>query len=245
MTESIPISVIERSEKLLQYIQSYISTLRDKTIYVADFAAGENDEVPLFFLQRLPPIFLKREPSFRLFIYCTDAHTLRIESLFEKLVSLDFVEQSRVVFAKLETMTEKAEFPAIQMEYIEHAHERTWIDELLLQENRIPKESFHIGILNNDVVGYLHAYYTEYTDAKKSLQGIRNVMRDDGLLIVTQPCMLFPLDNIQALESNGFQYLTGFNFDLRRHIVSDVAKDVSPVSLSKMGHYTILLFKCI
>ncbi|MFW9921553.1 MAG: hypothetical protein ACFFED_18275, partial [Candidatus Thorarchaeota archaeon] len=113
-----------------------------------------------------------------------------------------------------------------------------------VDNHRLPRGCFHIGILNNDVVGYIHEYYKEYTDASKSLQGIRSTMQDGGLLMVTQPCMLFPLDNIKVLESHGFRFTIGYDFDLKSDSMREIDRSLSFDELSKLGHYSILLFRC-
>ncbi len=246
MIESIPISVIERSEELLRILQDQIKRFGEvgSDIYLADFAAGENDEVPLYFHNLFSNAISNTTDNGTLYIYCTDTHSLRIESLFDKLYSLGLTERTRVTAAKLETMIKKADFPSVQRDYFESKKNRTRIDETILKEHRIPEATFHIGILNNDVIGYLYEYYTEYTDAEKSLQGIREAMHPEGLLMVTQPCMLYPIDNIEVLEAHRFHYITGFDFDLKHDGVSKIDRSAPIDSLSKLGHYTVLLFRC-
>jgi len=212
-------------------------------IFVADFAAGENDEVPYFFHNILNTCLeLPREISIT--VYCTDLHTLRIESLFDKLYEEKLLRSTRVVLTKFESMIEDAVFPEVQVEQLrEPSNERTLIDETVLTENIIPKSCFDIGILNNDVVGYIHEYYKEYTDAYCSIDGIKQVMKESSLLIVTQPCLLYPIDNIQVLEQHGFHFVEGFDIATSSGETTLVDRATDHRTMSRLNHYTVLIFK--
>jgi len=245
MNKGIPISIVEKSREFKEIIEELIDSQdQDSAIYIADFAAGENDEVPIFIHQNLSNALSKMLRRNPLFVYCIDAHTLRIESLFDKLRTLKLDDITRVVFSKFETMGEMAKFPEVQLEYFSNNQTRTYIDESIISDEKIPRNCFHIGILNNDVVGYIHEYYKEYTDPFSSLEGIRNSLVDSGILIVTQPCMLYHVDNIEVLQSFGFKLLTGLDFDVRNDIVTKVDAQTPLDSLSKLGHYSVLIFKC-
>ncbi|MFW9849591.1 MAG: hypothetical protein ACFFF4_10630 [Candidatus Thorarchaeota archaeon] len=215
----------------------------DQHIFVADFAAGENDEVPYFFHNILSSCLgLNREISIT--VYCTDLHTLRIESLFDKLYEQKLLGNTRVVLTKFESMIDNATFPEVQVEQLaETSVDRTFIDETVLTKNVIPKSCFDIGILNNDVIGYIHEYYKEYTDASRSIEGIKQVMKESSLLIVTQPCLLYPIDNIQVLEQFGFQFVEGFDIEILSGEITLIDSTTDHRTMSRLNHYTFLIFK--
>ena len=106
----------------------------------------------------------------------------------------------------------------------------------------IPQETFNVGILNNDVVGYLHEYYKEYSDAAVSLRKIHKVLKKGALLIVTKPCSLYVVDNVKVLESLGFRYLDGQDIDLTDGSVKALDRHTKPQLMSRLGHYTFLVF---
>lgn len=247
MIRGVPISVLQRSDRFLEIIDEFIASrlIFGSEIYIADFAAGENDEIPIYIHYALVPYLLSKRESIGFYVYCTDVHSLRIESLFEKIHSMKLTENTRIVHCKFEEMTENASFPKIQLDYLKFKESMTALDRSLIDGQRLLPNAFHIGFLNNDVVGYLHEYYKEYTDSNASLVAIRKVMKTEGLLIVTQPCLLYPLDNIKVLESYGFRFITGFDFDYDKDIFTEFDRTISFTVLSKLGHYTALLFRAI
>jgi hypothetical protein len=179
-------------------------------------------------------------------VYCTDLHTLRIESLFDKLQEENLAENTRVVLSRFESMTEEASFPEIQEEFINaNSTESTEIERAILSKKSIPESCFDIGILNNDVIGYIHEYYKEYTDAGMSIRGIKSVMKPGSLLVVTQPCLLYPVDNIQVLQKHGFQFVEGYDIDIESGQPTPVDATTVPKSMSRLNHYTILIFETL
>ncbi len=217
-------------------------------LMVADFASGENNEVPAYFAQRCrrdghhgqedhdccitPPVT----------VYCIDSHPLRLESLFHRLLEDSAVFCARVVHSHLEMMDRSARFPTVQTEYLqENGHLMTDIDRVIQYELRLPPRSFDLGILNNDVVGYLSEYY--HRDVDLILEKIRLSVRDDGLLVVTQPCMLYRLDNISLLERAGLVFLEGYDLELRTNRAQQLTRDTRPEAMSHTGHFTSLVFK--
>ncbi|MFW9798438.1 MAG: hypothetical protein ACFFE2_15475 [Candidatus Thorarchaeota archaeon] len=231
-----PIAWITKSQILLDYLSS-----ADSDFLVADFASGEYDRIPSFFVTMLPNM-----GSFgpkRLVVYCTDIHALRLDSLLGKLEESKLLNDVRVVQAKLETMDDVASFRPDMVEYlVRHPATMTTLDHHLIDMKFIPDNIFDIGVLNNDVVGYLHEYYKEYSDAVAGLKKVCKSLKEDALLIVTMPCSLYPVDNIGVLESLGFEFLEGKDVDLAGGTVNDLKRDTKPQEMSRLGHYTFLIF---
>ena len=241
---SIPISWLCKSEKVRSHIQSITDdTNSPSEVVIADFAAGENDEVPVFFHRLLRSCMDFTDPiSMR--VYCTDLHTLRIESLFDKLQEEDLIETTRVILSKFESMTKEAIFPEIQNEFLkDNSANLSKLDQYILAEKALPRSCFDIGILNNDVIGYIHEYYKEYTDAEQSIEGIKSVMKSKSLLVVTQPCLLYPIDNIEVLHGHGFQFIEGYDIETESGALTTVDEGTNPKSMSRLGHYTVLIFE--
>ena len=208
---------------------------------VADFASGEYDRVPSFFVNLLPEISLS-VPD-RTVVYCTDLHALRLDSLMGKLEESALLDNVRVVHAKLETMDEQANLRPDMIEHLENSpNTMIQFDHHLKEQKFIPQETFDVGILNNDVVGYLHEYYKEYSDAAVSLQKVHKVLKKGALLIVTMPCSLYVVDNVQILESLGFEYLEGKDIDLADGSAIALDRHTEPQSMSRLGHYSFLIF---
>ncbi|MHA2352472.1 MAG: hypothetical protein ACXABX_05070 [Candidatus Thorarchaeota archaeon] len=208
---------------------------------VADFASGEYDRVPSFFVNLLSE-FSPSLPK-RTVVYCTDLHALRLDSLMGKLEEAALLDNVRIVRAKLETMDEEANLRPDMIEHLEN-NPNTMIQlDYHLEENLfIPQETFDVGILNNDVVGYLHEYYKEYSDAAVSLRKVHKVLKKGALLIVTMPCSLYVVDNVQVLESLGFEFLEGLDIDLSDKAVTLLFLSTEPQTMSRLGHYTFLVF---
>ncbi|MFW9964310.1 MAG: hypothetical protein ACFFCX_12140 [Candidatus Sifarchaeia archaeon] len=222
----------------------YLSSMElGDDLLVADFAAGEHDRVPSFFVKLLPELYPNIELQNRTVVYCTDLHALRLDSLFGKLEESDLLDNVRVVQAKLESMDKNARFRPSMIEYLDNNQNTlTWLDNQLLNQQFIPPESFKIGILNNDVVGYLYEYYQEYSDAELSLQKVHKTLKKGALLVVTMPCSLYAIDNVRILESVGFRYLEGKDVDTSEGCISDLDRHPDPETLSRLGHYSFMVF---
>ncbi|MGY5859168.1 MAG: hypothetical protein RTU63_07350 [Candidatus Thorarchaeota archaeon] len=238
-----PISWITESSRFVEFVKDWISESEDDLL-VADFASGEHDRVPTFFTKKLPRIV---EPSSdlekRIVVFCTDIHALRLDSLLGKLEEDELLDDVRVVHAALETMDTKAELRIPNLDYIQnHPDVATWLDDFLIGEQRFPSESFDVGILNTDVVGYIHEYYKEYSDAEKGLSKVWSSIRSGGLLVVTMPCLQYRVDNISVLEKIGFNYLEGMDITISTGEKTLLEKNVPLDKLSNLGHYTFLIF---
>ena len=81
-----------------------------------------------------------------------------------------------------------------------------------------------------------------HSDVILGLQKVRNSMRTGGLLIVTMPCSLYVLSNVAPLEKSGFEFLEGFDVELSTEQVTFLDKNAEPGTMSRLGHYTLLLF---
>ena len=212
----------------------------DNEFLVADFAAGEHDRVPSFFVNILPKI---HSCPRRVVVYCTDLHALRLDSLMGKLEESAILHNVRVVQAKLETMDLEAKFRPAMIEYLESRPDTmTSLDHYMMENSAIPMQSFDIGILNNDVVGYLHEYYAEYSDVATALQKVHATLKKGALLIVTKPGSLYIVDNIDVLEKVGFTFLEGKDIDLSDGSISDLKRSTEPQNMSRLRHYSYLIF---
>ncbi|MDF1541487.1 MAG: hypothetical protein P1Q69_21490, partial [Candidatus Thorarchaeota archaeon] len=130
IAESIPISWICKSEKL----KTYLETIGNEKILIADFAAGENDEIP-FFIHNMMLECLEIGYLIPMIVYCTDLHILRIESLFDKLLEHNLEKHTRIVFSRFETMTEDASFPDIQKEYLKKGESSSnFLDKAIIEK---------------------------------------------------------------------------------------------------------------
>ncbi len=243
LRNTYPISWITESPRFIEFIQEWISNFEDDML-VADFASGEHHRVPTFFTKILPQILNQSQDSEkRIVVFCTDLHVLRLDSLLGKLEEDELLGNVRVVHAALEKMDVEANLRPSNLDYIkEHPDVVTWLDDFLIDEQRFPTECFDVGILNTDIVGYLHEYYTEYSDAEKGLSKVWSMIRSGGLLIVTMPCMLYKVDNISVLEKIGFEFLQGIDITLSTGEKTFLEKNVLLDQLSNLGHYTFLIF---
>ncbi|MHA1964531.1 MAG: hypothetical protein ACXACG_10080 [Candidatus Thorarchaeota archaeon] len=233
-----PLAWIAKSSAFLDYVSSASS---EKEFLVADFASGEHDRVPSFFVNLLPEI--SPSVSKRTVVYCTDLHSLRLDSLMGKLEESALLKNVRVVHAKLETMDEEANLRPDMIEYLDNnPNVMIWLDNHLKGEKFFPQETFDVGILNNDIVGYLHEYYKDYSDAAVSLRKVHKVLKNGAFLIVTRPCSLYVVDNVQILESLGFEFLEGLDIDLSDESVTMLNRSTEPQTMSRLGHYTFLIF---
>ena len=143
----------------------------------------------------------------------------------------------------METMDEDAHFRPDMLEYLEtNRTSITWLDKHLKEKSSIPPNTFDIGILNNDVVGYLQDYYKEYSDASLGLQKVHKVLKNGAFLIVTMPCSVYVVDNVQILESLGFEFLEGLDIDLSDGSSTLLDRSTDPQTMSRLGHYTFLVF---
>lgn len=222
-------------------------------ILVADFASGENDRVPAFIHKVLPDLIdagviqnmpAKMEWLRRIVTYSTDSHGLRLDSLLGLLEEQDIHMVSRVVQAKFETMDSEVGFRKPQLDILEECDDQpTWLDSFLLQKRRFPSNCFDLGFLNNDVVGYLYEYYKAHTDAELSLGKLRNLMKSKSLLVVTQPCLLYQVNNIEVLEQCGFSFLSGTDINLANMVSRNIDRRTHNKDLSRRGHYTFLIFE--
>lgn len=237
-----PISWITESSRFNECIAKLLTSSEDDLL-VADFASGEYDRVPTYFTKKLPWMFM---PSFdvrRIVVYCTDIHALRLDSLYGKLAEEGSLSQVRVVQAALETMDTSANLQSENFDYINNNPDiANWLDDFLIGEQCFPSECFDIGILNNDVIGYMYEYYTEYSDAEKGLEKVYKLIRNNGLLIVTMPCLQYMVDNMSVLEDIGFKFRQGIDITISTGEKIVLRKDVELNKLSNLGHYTFFLF---
>jgi hypothetical protein len=238
-----PISWILKSSVFVDFMRVSFSR-DDDELLVADFASGEHDRVPSFFIRMLPEqLKVDGKQSKQMYVYSIDLHSLRLDSLLGKLEESELLNRARVVQAKLESLDEKATLRPGVVEYLEkHVDDVIWLDDFLIGEKCFPPECIDIGVLNNDVIGYLHEYYKGYSDVGVSLHKVSKLIRPGGLLVVTMPCSLYVVDNITALERVGFKFKQGVDITLANGDISYLGKHSEMQKLSQLGHYTFFLF---
>ncbi|UCH04379.1 MAG: hypothetical protein JSW05_12545 [Candidatus Thorarchaeota archaeon] len=258
-----PISWISESPGLMEFLWDNLvlpaqrrTTQAADEFFVADFASGENDQIPVFFIKMLPDFLAewsRKHHTFplkenhglkRLTTYSTDLHGLRLDGLLGLFEENGIQNRARGVHARLEAMTTEAALRPSDIEFVQsHPEEKTWLDDHIMNQGRLPDGCFQFGVLNNDVVGYLFEYYKTYTDAQRSLLTVRSTMKDGAMLIVTQPCSLYSVDNIEVLRKCDFGFISGMDVDLKTREVTSLDPECSVESLSRLGHYTFLLFQ--
>ncbi|MHA1636458.1 MAG: hypothetical protein ACTSUB_00440 [Candidatus Thorarchaeota archaeon] len=248
-----PIVWIEKSKIVMDFLYDRLMKKPAELIMVSDFGSGENEEIPLFFSNFFHDILEdycvmtgKEKVNYKITpqpaIYCLDINEMKLLSLLDKMEQENAIESVRVVSSKLETMDTEAHFPDYQQETIANRSiEMNWLDSYITENNRVP-ECFDIGVLNNDIIGYLSEYYTQYSDLEKCLSTIRKTMKQGGLLIVTAPRSLYQVDNIGVLEEAGFTFIEGVDIDLKSGEVQVLNEDIDQTKLGLLYHYAFLVF---
>ena len=223
-----------------EYLKKTIDSKTQSGFFIGDYGSGRNAEVPIFFTKQYQYSFSSEIPKST--VYCIDLHTLRLENMFGQFQEEDITSNARIVHAKLETMQSNAVFPYEQEEYLKnHPQEQNSLDKKILNEKRLPPACFHLGIMNKDLVGYLSKYYEHDSDMRASFQSIRETLYPDALLIVTQPCVLYRVDNVKILKDNAFHLKEIFDVDLKTgtHTLMDESTDYE--SFSKPNHYSFIV----
>ena len=211
----------------------------DHPFCVADFAAGEYDRIPSFILKLLPD----RLPAERsIVVYSIDMHPLRLDSQFAALEAEGLHSFVRPVEARLETMLSVAKLRPQFVSLLKGNIQANWIDETLLSEERIPGQSFDLGIFNNDIIGYMLDYYQKSSDLEAILHQVFSSMKSSSMLVVTGPSEVKKIDNIALLEKSGFRYLQAIDIELSTGHVSISKEPPEPAELSRIGHYSALFF---
>ncbi|MFW9801495.1 MAG: hypothetical protein ACFFFC_02530 [Candidatus Thorarchaeota archaeon] len=238
-----PVSWICESKSVTEYLRKQFAAQDSEELLIADFASGENDRIPSFILRVLPDFISNVDFSIRRIItYSTDLHGLRLDSLFGLFQEQHLEGRARAVHARLESMVTEASYRLEQAEYLnEHQQELTILDKRIIEEKGIGEDVFDLGFLNNDVIGYLFEYYKAYSDALTSLDAVQKTMKPGSLLIVTQPCSLYPVDNLDVLGRVGFSFIEGIDVELDSGEVTLISDDAELDTLSRIGHYTYLV----
>jgi hypothetical protein len=214
-----------------------------KEFLVADFASGEHDRVPSFFVRIVPEFVGEGVQTTRTTVYSIDLHALRLDSLLGKLEESGLLDRTRVVQSNLEAMDTKASLrPDLQEYLLQNSEELTWLDRSLMEKERFPDESFDIGVLNTDIVGYLFEYYTEYSNATDALKQVYRTVKNGGLLVVTNPCLQYKIDNVKVLEEIGFEFIEGFDIDLSTKKANRIDRKTPLESMSRLNYYSFLIF---
>ncbi|MHA2355721.1 MAG: hypothetical protein ACXADC_11135 [Candidatus Thorarchaeota archaeon] len=230
---------------MMNFLAEKLTLADSKEFLIADFASGENDKIPNFFHRVLPDFLPEIHTSKRRIVtYSTDLHGLRLDSLFSLFEEQQISNHARAVHTRLERMVIDAAFRQEQIDYLKEQRSAwTTLDKRILEEKRIGTAIFDLGILNNDIIGYLFEYYKAYTDALTSLEAVQKTIRPGGLLIVTQPCSLYPVDNLEVLRQVGFSFIEGIDVVLNSGNVTPIKESAELHTLSKMGHYTFFVLK--
>jgi hypothetical protein len=222
-------------------VNDYFSQQLDhEEFLIGDFGSGRNAEVPIFFAKEYQNMFSHKVPNST--VYSIDMHTLRLENMFGQFREEGITSKSRVVYAKMETMSSHASFPYEQKEYLKKTpQDMTSLDHQILNEQKLPPACFHLGILNKDILGYLSEYYENDTDMRTSLQAVRDSLKQDGLMIVTQPCVMYRVDNLRILRDNTFHIEDIIDVDLKTGKHSVLDESASMESFSKPNHYSFIV----
>ena len=233
-----PISNILKSSIVKDYLASDL-----EEVFIGDFGSGRNAEVPIFFVKEYQHLVSHRVPN--PIVYSIDMHTLRLENMFGQFLEEEIQSNARVVYAKLESMNSHATFPYEQKEYLKrNLQESTSLDKHILNEENFPPTSLHLGIMNKDLIGYLSEYYENESDLRTCLQAIKKILHLKALLIITQPCVMYRVDNVKLLRDNGFHLEEIIDVDLKTelHTLMDVSASIE--SFSKPNHYSFIVASC-
>jgi hypothetical protein len=169
-------------------------------------------------------------------------HTLRLENMFGQFQEEGITSNARVVFSKIESMNIRASFPYEQEEYLKrNPEEVTSLDRFILNEKRLPNACFHLGVMNKDLIGYMSEYYENETDLKASLQTIHDILSRNALLIVTQPCVMYRVDNLKILRDNTFHLEEIIDVDLKTGTHSLMDDSTAIESFCKSNHYSFIV----
>jgi hypothetical protein len=237
---NLPISNILESSVVREYLEHNIDSSKYNRFFIGDYGSGRNAEVPLFFTKEYQ--FLVSHEVPKSLVYCIDMHILRLENMFGQFREEGITSNARVVQAKLETMQSNATFPYEQEEYlIKRPHELTSLDKQILNEKRLPSSCFHLGIMNKDLVGYLSKYYENDADITASFQSIRETLRSDALLIVTQPCVMYRVDNLKILRDNSFHLKEIIDVDLKTGTHTQMNEPIDFETFSRLNHYSFIV----
>jgi hypothetical protein len=237
---SIPISNILKSSIVNDHLRQRPVTSGQTEFFIGDYCSGRNAEVPIFFTKEYQNLVPYSVPEST--VYCIDMHTLRLENMFGQFQEEGITPNARVVYAKIETMRSHASFPIEQEQYLKrNPEEITSLDQYILSEKHFPPACFHLGIMNKDLLGYFQNYYEKDTDLKKSLQSIRDSLNQNALLIVTQPCAMYRVDNVKILRDNSFYLEELIDVDLKTgtHTLLDESTNIE--SFSKPNHYNFIV----
>ncbi|RLI54638.1 MAG: hypothetical protein DRO87_09930 [Candidatus Thorarchaeota archaeon] len=239
---AFPISWMLQSRELLDYLTDRLGQKQD-VFAIADFASGEYDRVPSFFLEVLSRVLDENASMPNMLVYCIDLHPLRLESLAGKLEQNDLLDRVRLVEARLETMDSEARFAIPTQERLRTRDvSLTWIDQVIETEKRIPRESFSLGLLNNDIIGYLLEYYKKSSDLSASLEQVHRTLRKNAFLVVTAPCSVVRVDNVEILEEVGFQFVEGVDVTFGTGDCTKFHEAPDVEDLSMTAHYSLLVF---
>jgi hypothetical protein len=95
--------------------------------------------------------------------------------------------------------------------------------------------------MNKDLIGYMSEYYENETDLRTSFETIHHVLSQNALLIVTQPCMMYRVNNLKILRDNAFILEEIIDVDLKTgtHSLLDDSNTIE--SFSKSNHYSFIV----
>ncbi|KAJ3434697.1 hypothetical protein M0812_01818 [Anaeramoeba flamelloides] len=220
----------------------------EKPFLIGDYGSGRNQEVPKFYLQVLDSVFQKEYPNLKKiesFCYCADLHPTRLFALFNTCSQEDILERTRLVISKLETMSKSAKILDVQKNQLQKQQEKqTWLDKALISTEKFPESCFDLGVLNNDMVGFLAEYYSSNSDLMESLEEVKKSIRTGGHLLVTSPNTLHKIDNIKVLEEVGFKFVSYSDYNIKSEEIVNIfeKEDVPRGEDRKLDHFNFLFF---
>ena len=163
-------------------------------IEIADLGAGTNDEIVLSVLEHAPRYLAEKD----VLLYLIDRNpswlSILAQSLPERTTGAIFVQ------ANLEQMTVKA---TIHESFLSNVPaEKFPTIQTLTRHSRIPPGSMDLVVFNRDMLGWLQFFNA---DTMQVLHETRNILKPDGLLILTQPGLKYK--HSHDLEEHGFRFV--------------------------------------
>ncbi|KAJ5068570.1 hypothetical protein M0811_02512 [Anaeramoeba ignava] len=250
------IRLILKSKFLYEYFKKHFFEEFKNPLMIGDYGSGRNEEVPMFFsiwINEYFPEFSKNieTKEIKSYIYCIDLHQTRLLSLMNKLADASILSTSRMIFSKLEDLSTKAEILDTQIKLLKK-EDMNDLDLEIEKSKRIPENYFDIGVLNNDMIGFLYQYYTENSKPSnliKCLNEIRKSQKKDSLLITTGVGLLYKnIDYIKLLKEANFEFIELIDINIKDQDQLLVITKPEEFNLSKMSllnHYSFAVFKAI
>ncbi|KAJ6241780.1 hypothetical protein M0813_00486 [Anaeramoeba flamelloides] len=206
----------------------------EKPFLIGDYGSGRNQEVPKFYLQVLDSVFQKEYPNLK-----------KIESF---VIVQIYTQQGYLLYlipVHKKTFWKELKILDVQKNQLQKQQEKqTWLDKALISTEKFPESCFDLGVLNNDMVGFLAEYYSSNSDLMESLEEVKKSIRTGGHLLVTSPNTLHKIDNIKVLEEVGFKFVSYSDYNIKSEEIVNIfeKEDVPRGEDRKLDHFNFLFF---